>query len=366
MAQATTTTNCQSYVESPSEEKEWQTYVWLDKNGEPRSIQTIGLRLTKKNYIGEAENKKRFDASLYPELPVDSGVTGYPPRGDALFWAVPFAVYVSPIPGSPGLIFLCSIIDSDGKEQLSDFNERLSAEAADEPLEHIKTLQVTQQFYLTTKFVPVSFATNPPVKPGPFGSGVGADLAVGRATVVRAVNWLGAAGGSVCSVSPLTTPSHWGVGIWTGNATRGGVCILADHVMLFRYFVGRACEESNLTPAFIAKLLKEPWPPSVLQVMVKSVIPSDNSAVHHGITLAKRLQPSHDAVMRAVTPISAAVGGGPAQQQEIEEYVWGDNTKGPVTVASRVGKTWLIDNRIPSSANPHIALTAWVNGWTSA
>ena len=335
-------------TDSETPKQEWQVYVWLDKNGEPRSIQTVGEK---------QEGHGRHDATFYPPLPVDAGVSGYPPRGDALFWARPFSVYNSPIPGQPGLIFLCSIVSAEGNEQLSGQSDSLGALGdAAEPLEHIKLFEVVQQFYLTTKFVPISFATNPPAKPGPFGSGVGADLAVGRATVMRAVNWLGAAGGSVASVAPLATPSHWGVGIWVAEPTRGVVRVLADHIMLFRYLLGRACEDSNMTPAFISQLLKEQWPPSVLQIVVKSV--SEDK-----VALAKRLQPSHETLMRALTPPRAAVGGGPAPLQEVEPYVWADNSKGPVTVASHNGRTWLYDNRLPSAANPHIALAAWAKGW---
>ncbi len=53
-----------------------------------------------------------------------------------------------------------------------------------------------------------------------------------------------------------------------------------------------------------------------------------------------------------------------AATAEVEEYVWVSNAKGPVTVATTGdGTRWLIDNRVPSSANPHVAVNEWIKSW---
>lgn len=340
-------------------DKAWITYVWLDRNGEPRSIQT--RQVVPRNYVGESvlslDNPADFD-----ELLVEADVSGYPTWSNAVYFARPFKVYSQP--GSiSSKILLCHIVDTEGVPLNS---------AADKAVEELRQLQevegekysptevfeITQQFYLTTKFVPLSFASNPPAKPGPFGSGVGADLAVARATVTRAVNSLL---GETCvaRVAPLATPSHWGVTFQLRKAAgdsdgQGNPLDVASMIMLFRYVLGRACEDSNLTPAFISKVLKDPWAPSLLQFSAQTLTMSETK-------LAKRLAAGHESLMRATAhTLDAATA-------EVDKYVWVSNAKGPVTVATTNNKmAWLIDNRVPSSANPHVAVNEWIKSWRTS
>lgn len=335
--------------------QEWVTYVWLDRNGEPRSVQT--RRTVPRRYIGDpASVTKPQD---YDDLPVEAEVSGYPSRTDALYFAKPFKVYSQS--GSTGKILLCHMVDTEG----TPLNSAAAKAHADlcqlqeeegEGYSPTEVLEITQQFYLTTKFVPLSFASNPPAKPGPFGSGVGADLAVARATVTRAVNSLPGANTCVSRIAPLATPSHWGVTFQLRKAAddhdgQGDLLDVASMIMLFRYVLGRACEESNLTPAFIGKLLQDPWPPSLLQFSARTKELSETK-------LAKRLTAGHESLMRATAATQAATTA------EVEKYVWASNAKGPVTVATTAdGTAWLIDNRVLSSANPHVAVNEWIKTW---
>jgi len=336
-----------------TEKQQWHTYVWLDRSGEPRSIQTTGPTHDSWDVLDQ-----------YPSLTVACDISGHPPKGDGLFFAIPFAVHKSPIASLPGVILLCQIHSADGKAQneLEDAalktkdSSVLDIAGGQGPLEELEAIEIEQQFYLTTKFLPVSFASNAPAKPGPFGSGVGADLAVARRTVVCAANWLVSAGFGVGSVTPQATPSHWGVGIRLAEGSM--VRSLADGLMLFRFFIGRACEDSNLTPAFISQVLKPPWPPSVLKVTAKVRTPPSSTVTSCEITTARRLQSGHVDLMRNTAPTKAA------REQEVEEYVWVSNGKGPVTVVGVVpNHVWLVDNRIPSSANPYVALDSWMRSW---
>lgn len=336
---------------SQSTTTEWVTYVWLDRNGEPRSIQT--RQSVTRGYVGETIPTAQPDD--YVALPVESDVSGYPTRTDALYFAQPFRVYYQP--GSvSGKILLCNIVDTEG----SALNSAAAKAYADlRQLQEeeeggycpTEVFEVTQQFYLTTKFVPLSFASNPPAKPGAFGSGVGADLAVARATVARAVNSLPGET-FVARLAPLATPSHWGVTFQLRkDAGNGDPLDVASMIMLFRYVLGRACEESNLTPAFLGKLLKDPWPPSLLQFSVRTKELTETK-------LAKRLTAGHESLMRATAPAEDAATA------EVENYVWVSNAKGPVTVATTGdGTCWLIDNRVLSSANPYVAVNEWIKSW---
>ncbi len=329
------------------EKRQWQVYVWLDKNGEPRCIQTLGT----------PREDNWEDPHEYSKLPVDSGITGHPPHGDGVFFAIPFAVHRSPIAGLPGVILLCLMQNESGAwvgaglQEVGSQDNVLDIESGSGgPLHDLSAFEVEQQFYLTTKFFPVAFARNPPKNPGPFGSGVGADLAVGRVTVMRAVAWLEATGFIVGSLTPLATPSHWGISVRLGEGK--SVRSLCDGLMLLRFLIGWACEGSNLTPTFMTKVLQDPWPPSVLKVTASVAKPT------HGtdIEVAHRLEKGHDALMRSVVPDSAG--------KAIEEYVWVPNGKGPVTVVTETPtKVLLIDNRIPSSANPYTALRGWIGSW---
>lgn len=336
---------------------EWVTYVWLDHNGEPRSIQT--RQTVARSYIGETVPIAKPED--YSDLPVETDVSGYPSRTDALYFARPFHVYSQPNTTTSKFL-LCHIVDTEGTPLNS---------AAAKAVKELRQLQeeegkgycptevfeITQQFYLTTKFVPVSFASNPPAKPGPFGSGVGADLAVARATVTRAVNSLPVES-CIARFAPLATPSHWGVTFQLRKAvgdckSQGDPYDVASMLMLFRYVLGRACEESNLTPAFIGKLLKDPWPPSLLQFSAQTKTISETK-------LAKRLMVGHESLMRATAPTPDAATA------EVEKYVWVSNAKGPVTVATTGdGTAWLIDNRVYSSANPHVAVNEWIKSWAT-
>ena len=332
--------------------QEWQLYVWLDKAGEPRSIHTRGERAPE----GEYSN-----LSQYSLLPVESDISGYPPRGDALFFAEPFRVYRNPIPSMQGTFLLCHIVDSSGDGQYQEAMVAREALATSDgrpyPYEHLATLAITQQFYLTSKFVPISFATNPPKMPGPFGSGVGGDLAVGRATVHKAAAWLRALGVPITTLTPLATPSHWGITLEIDTSVVSEDA--ADQVMLLRFLVAKACEESNLTPAFITKLLIDPWPSSLLKITARTRTDSKDP-----IALGKRLQGGHESLMRAVSHVpGAAVGGGPVDL-EVAPYQWAQNAKaGVIVTPDPVGCTWLVDSRIPSSANPYVAFHEWTNSW---
>jgi len=333
----------------------WVTYVWLDRNGEPRSIQT--RQTVARRHIGETVLDAKPED--YDDLMVECDVSGYPSRTDALHFARPFRVYSQPGAAS-GKILLCHIVDTAGSPLNSAVAKavedlRQLQEEEGEGYCPTEVFEITQQFYLTTKFVPLSFASNPPAKPGPFGSGVGADLAVARATVTRAVNSL--PGESyITRLTPLATPSHWGVTFRLRKATgdrngEGNPYDLASMLMLFRYVLGRACEESNLTPAFIGKLLKDPWPPSLLQFSARTKELSE-------LKLAKRLAAGHESLMRATAPTQDAATA------EVEKYVWVTNAKGPVTVATtQDGTAWLLDNRVYSSANPHVAVNEWIKSW---
>lgn len=328
---------------------EWVTYVWLDRNGEPRSIQT--RQTVPRSYVGETALVPK--PSEYSDLLVESDVSGYPTRTDAIYFARPFRVYMHPGSAS-GQILLCNIVDTEGTPLNSAVAKAIEElqqlqEEKGEGYCPTDVFEITQQFYLTTKFVPLSFATNPPKNPGPFGSGVGADLAVARTTVNRAVNSLP---GETCvaRVAPLATPSHWGVTFQLRDG-QGDLLDVASLIMLFRYVLGRACEESNLTPAFIGKLLKDPWPPSLLQFSAQSKTLSETK-------LAKRLASGHESLMRATAPTPDAATA------DVEKYVWASNAKGPVTVATTMdGTAWLIDNRIYSSANPYVAVNEWIKSW---
>ena len=335
---------------SQSTTTEWVTYVWLDRNGEPRSIQT--RQSVTRNYVGEAVPTAQPEN--YDALPVETDVSGYPTQTDALYFARPFRVYSQP--GSTSKILLCNIVDIEGNA----LNSAAAKAAADlrqlqeeegEGYSPTEVFEITQQFYLTTKFMPLSFASNPPAKPGPFGSGVGADLAVARATVTRAVNSLPGET-FVARLAPLATPSHWGVTFQLRKgAGNGNLLDVASMIMLFRYALGRVCEESNLTPAFLGKLLKDPWPPSLLQFSVRTKELTETK-------LAQRLTAGHESLMRATAPTPDAATA------EVENYVWVSNAKGPVTVATTGdGTRWLIDNRVPSSANPYVAVNEWIKSW---
>lgn len=336
---------------SQSTVTEWVTYVWLDRNGEPRSIQT--RQSITRSYVGETTPTPQPED--YDALPVESDVSGYPTRTDALYFARPFTVYSQPSSAS-GKILLCNIVDTEG----APLNSAAVKAYADlrqlqeeEECEYCPTevFEITQQLYLTTKFVPLSFGSNPPAKPGPFGSGVGADLAVARTTVTRAVNSLPGET-FVTRLAPLATPSHWGVTFQLRKGAGSGDPLdVASMIMLFRYVLGRACEESNLTPAFIGKLLKDPWPPSLLQFSARTKELTETK-------LAKRLAAGHESLMRATAPTPDAATA------DVEKYVWAPNAKGPVTVATTEdGTAWLIDNRIPSSANPYVAVNEWIKSW---
>jgi hypothetical protein len=358
---------------SKTEMKEWHTYVWLDRSGEPRCssvIMPVSSESDDSTSTSVNQGSLRGLSERKPEefkpLMVECDVSGFPPKGDAVFFAVPFRVYKSPVPNAPGLILLCAIHDEQGRpvNQL-EANSRNSMDFSNQkittcPVSDIETIEIAQQFYVTTKFVPISFATNPPAKPGPFGSGVGADLAVARATISKAANWLTNLGFNTFRISPLATPSHWTVSVrvtmdqmssrTNAEAHWNGI---PDSIMLLRFLIGRACEESNLTPAFIGKLLKDPWAPSVLKITAESHL--------SGIEMAKRLQHGHESLMRATAPTETA-----RNAAEVEAYVWEQNGPAPVYVvpAGEQHKlSILVDNRIPSSANPYVAIAQWVGSW---
>ena len=345
----------QTPTPKPTTTHEWITYVWLDRNGEPRCIQT--RQPCAQRYVGESVSASKPED--YEQLSVEADVSGYPTRTDAVYYAKPFRVYGSQ--NSTDKILLCHIVDTEGHPlneaavtAVSELGKLQEGEG--EGYCPTDTLEITQQFYLTTKFCPLSFASNPPAKPGPFGCGVGADLAVARSTISRAVNSL-PGDTFVHRLTPLATPSHWGVTFQMRKAAgdkdgQGNPLDVASMVMLFRYVLGRACEERNLTPAFVSVLLKDPWPPSVLQFSARSKELSETK-------LAKRLASGHESLMRATAPTSEA-----ATVAEVEKYVWVSNAKGPVTVATTEdGTAWLIDNRVPSSADPHVAMNEWLKSW---
>lgn len=328
------------------EKRQWQVYVWLDKNGEPRCIPTLG-----------APREENWDrAREYSELPVDSGITGFPPRAEGVFFAVPYAVYRSPITSLPGVLLLCRLKRESGGAIGDDtdndgFGDIWQIEGGgDGPLGDLSVFEVEQQFHLTTKFFPVAFIQNPPKNPGPFGSGVGADLAIRRTTITQIVAWLEATGFHVGSATPLVTPGHWGISLRLeeGKTVRS----LGDGLVLLRFYAGWACEATGMTPSFMTKILKDPWPPSVLKVTAKVTKAAHDS--HIGV--AKRLEKRHEELMRSVVSDS--------EGKEVEKYVWVSNGKGPVVVATESPtKVWLIDNRIPSSANPYTALGMWIGSW---
>ena len=348
--------------------KHWHQYVWLDHSGEPRCQAVIAdvpeaLRKTKEDAIG---SESGTDIALpspesFSALAVGADISGYAPRGCAVFYARPYRVYRSPCPNYPGLVLLCDMMkDSDepvneaafrAREQLEESGAAAAGSGC--PVRDLEALEIAQQFYITTKFVPVSFANNPPAKPGPFGSGVGGDLAVARSTIAKAAYRLAQIGLDVHQVAPLATPSHWSISARFGPDGKHWERIM-DAVPLIRFIVAQTCEEANLTPAFIGKLLKDPWPPSVLKIT------AFGRAGLEGIDMAKRLQGSHEDIMRATAPT------GTPSNAEIEPYVWEVNGKAPVVVVpaspSRPSTT-LIDNRLPSSANPYVALSHWLKCW---
>ena len=345
------------------ENKHWHQYVWLDHSGEPRCQSVIAdipqeMRSEKTAEGGNtAEQPIQLPAaSSLASLSIEADISGYAPRGNAVYYARPYRVYKSPSSNYPGLVLLCDIVsDSDEPVNQTAYGARQHLEEVSNscPVLDLQSLEIAQQFYITTKFVPVSFANNPPAKPGPFGSGVGGDLAVARSTITKAALRLTQMGLNVHQVSPLATPSHWGISVRFDDAAKHWEQIL-DSAALIRFIVAQACEEANLTPAFISKLLKDPWPPSVLKITAQG------REGLSGIDMAKRLQGNHEDLMRATAPT------GTKPDAEVDPYVWEVNGKAPVVVVSPSESrpsTTLIDNRIPSSANPYIALRHWLASW---
>ena len=345
------------------ENKHWHQYVWLDHSGEPR-CQTVIAHIPQemrreKSGEGDSAAEQTIQlpvASSLASLSVEADISGYAPRGNAIYYARPYRVYKSPSPNYPGLVLLCDIV-SDTDEPVNQAayaaRQRLEEVSNGCPVHDLSALEIAQQFYITTKFVPVSFANNPPAKPGPFGSGVGGDLAVARSTITKAALRLAQMGLNVHQVSPLATPSHWGISVRFDDAAKHWEQIL-DSAALIRFIVAQACEEANLTPAFISKLLKDPWPPSVLKITAQG------REGLSGIDMAKRLQDNHEELMRATAPT------GTKPDAEVDPYVWEVNGKAPVVVVSPSESrpsTTLIDNRIPSSSNPYIALRHWLASW---
>lgn len=336
---------------SEQSKQEWVSYVWLDANGEPRCLQTIGDR---------RDEGSRLEPAAYAVRPIDTGLTGFAPQGDAVFYAHPFAAYESPIQSVQGVILLCRIAKAGGEEL--DKGQRVAWERGPvtPALTGLDRVEVTQQFYLTTKFVPLSFASNPPKAPGPFGCGVGTDVAVRRQLVGRVLGMLTALRFEVDSMTPLVTPSHWGITLlWDPKtvSTRE----MANRVMVLRYLVGMVCEEAGLTPLFASKLWKtesaKVWPPSLL--CLTGCVMTDGGGVAVHTRLARKLATTHDDLVRATTP-------GAKADQQVERFVWVENAPGPVHVATHAatGMTRVTDNRIASSANPYVALALWSRCWS--
>ena len=249
------------------ENKHWHQYVWLDHSGEPR-CQAVIADIPQEMHRDKTQNSEA-DVEILIQLPaasslaalsVEADISGYAPRGNAIYFARPYRVYKSPSPNYPGLVLLCDMVsDTDEPVNQAAYTARQRLEEVSNgcPVRDLQSLEIAQQFYITTKFVPVSFANNPPAKPGPFGSGVGGDLAVARSTITKAALRLAQMGLNVHQVSPLATPSHWSISVRFDDANKHWEQIL-DSAALVRFIVAQACEEANLTPAFISKLLKDP------------------------------------------------------------------------------------------------------------
>ena len=289
--------------------KHWLQYVWLDYSGEPRCQSVIAdipsdMRNDNKDSNENTQNKAKElpSAKSFESLLVNADISGYAQRANAVYFASPYRVYRSPSRHYPGLILLCDIVNDANEPVNNATQSRLSLEKRQEestlacPVRDLQAIEIQQQFYLTTKFIPISFINNPPAKPGPFGSGVGGDLAVGRSSVAQAAYQLSQLGFNVHEVAPQATPSHWGISLQFSESSTNWEQII-DSVVLIRFIVAQCCEEANMTPAFMGKLLKDPWPPSVLKITVKG------KAGLSGIDMAKRIQPNHEELMLSLIHI---------------------------------------------------------------
>lgn len=318
-------------------------YVWLDKDGNPRSKTKIQPFIPRK-----------VTPCCLSVWNYDGSSTGQAEGSDSEVLIKPQQIYKNPFDQNrniPSIIAICDTYNPDMTPHVTNsrfvadeiFNKELSLE----PL-----FGIEQEFFLQKGNQILGFSNGECSPQGNYYCGTGAENAIGRKVVEDALNHAIYSGIIVTGLNAEVAPSQWEIQVCNYGIKAG------DDLIMLRYILNRTAELYDLSINYHPKPLEGDWNGSGCHVNFSTKEMRNPNGYPKILEAIHKLEEKHDEHMEAYGTDNHLRMTGAHETASYNQFSWGVANRGSSIRIPRSTEEkkrgYLEDRRPASNMDPYL------------